>query len=793
MPQKSTFKNSTRYKINTIKKTYGGSSSKRNALSRGSSSKRSHHMKQKSNYQTLKKNITNLRDLGFHKSQIKALLDDKANKDLLSTDINKAAEWIYENAPIRSNLSQKRDENRKRLNLTRSQYKRLTKLFPETKFDTFDVIALEELLESSGKQKPERSEGSKHRAFSKKKRVEAEEKDELQLHLNKINHSQINNIHTSLKGLVNLGNTCFVNAALQSLFHMKSFCNFLIKLSKKDNNGIIYKIDSINDHLIQLYSAYNKHGHQFDIADLYSKLFNFIYKVRNDLKMNENKRQEDPSEFIFALSSSFQNNVFYDTFQETIYYDSVVRGLDKTSRREIFKRTTKESNILINFPAPTNKLQETNNLQDLFNNKLEGEHETIEYVEKGENIKKNINQYTIIENLPENLIFKIIRERSHGHQMNTERIEIPTLLSYREKDINYTIRSVICRRGKGRDGHYVCYVYLDNKWYLCNDDAEIVEGNHIGIVNGTSMDINEIYTHGVMLFYTEDKPTSIPYEEEEEKEDSEENIRKSDTSGYDSADDENTSGYYSADDDQQTKKERFKKIKEAQRRFYVAEQALLKSSSESRNTDRGKTRFAIKIQTNRRGKNIRNKLIQQKRTSSSLRRSSKFHKVNKEIPNTITRSQIKKIKEILPELNLSSSTISDLIQQIYHHNIKRSYSSARISSAKKKLFKHSTTNKNRYAHRSVLKNLKKIFPDMNFTQIKEVEERLLTSPFIIRDRHSNKDSRKIKFLKKYIDDHLQGSRKNPIQWNKDNIRHLEYYIKEGYTKEEIVDNFYDKT
>ena len=67
-----------------------------------------------------------------------------------------------------------------------------------------------------------------------------------------------------------------------------------------------------------------------------------------------------------------------------------------------------------------------------------------------------------------------------------------------------------------------------------------------------------------------------------------------------------------------------------------------------------------------------------------------------------------------------------MVNKINKEKINRSLSSTRISETKKKLFRDRPELKKRYGKCSIIKKLKRIFPDMDLTDIKQVETKLLT-------------------------------------------------------------------
>ncbi len=295
-------------------------------------------------------------------------------------------------------------------------------------------------------------------------------------------------------GLWNLGNTCFINSVLQSLYNIDKVTNLLLAESnnsyyKEDSLGKSY-LDFLNIYLDKQKDANGQHN-AFSTSNLYDK----IYSV--DHYKNKRGSQQDAAEFLKTLLDHILDKDVDNRDNRHNHYGFPFQSSLQTKLTELFNMTiirekyTKGQNKKLNNDAPellnilpinivsSNKNQVFNSLQECLDNYFSTEtvHDFIL-----DNKIEEIDKKASIIKLPEIFIVEYKRyEKANGNNnfnKITKGVSFPInnldLKPYVNDNIKnesclYNLNAIIMQSGDYNSGHYIAYVKKNNQWYCCDD------------------------------------------------------------------------------------------------------------------------------------------------------------------------------------------------------------------------------------------------------------------------------------------------------------------------------------
>ncbi len=236
-----------------------------------------------------------------------------------------------------------------------------------------------------------------------------------------------------MKGIINIGNSCYANSAIQLLFSSK----IIRSLSKR--------IPELHNEMIQ-YEQMLKYN---------PKTIKKIVSQRN--KIFENYNQQDSFEFILYYLTLLDEKDLMNTFgiQTTINIKCKLLSCLHESQHN-------EYELFLQLPV-TREFTDLSSLYRLYKSNEILKDDNAYKCDKCN--KKTIARKKIITSKwPDNLII-ILKRFDNNMKKNNTPIDIP--LEWRH---SYTLKGGIIHSGSFNGGHYIYFGKEDNKWFEANDE-----------------------------------------------------------------------------------------------------------------------------------------------------------------------------------------------------------------------------------------------------------------------------------------------------------------------------------
>lgn len=268
-----------------------------------------------------------------------------------------------------------------------------------------------------------------------------------------------------IQGFDNMGNTCFMNSALQILVRCSAFTKYMLNNNYESKVLKCYKI-TLNDYfnpgvntleptIIKRYIAdklpefigYRQHdAHEFIIHAL-DLLDEAIKKEKSNLN---------------SLSSIEPEDVISKLFDCKLYTE--IRSLETESKTLI-----KEPDRIVTLPIPDEKTEPT--LDDCFKKYcevevLDGDNK---WYDEDNNVKVKAEKQMKICNCPKYFIIALKRYNLKGNMLYKINKNILCPLYWNYDKYTYHCRGFVVQSGGLGGGHYIAFIKQDDKWYCCND------------------------------------------------------------------------------------------------------------------------------------------------------------------------------------------------------------------------------------------------------------------------------------------------------------------------------------
>lgn len=334
-----------------------------------------------------------------------------------------------------------------------------------------------------------------------------------------------NKVIQGLTGLVNLGNTCFINSCLQIISHTSELTTILDNVNTKVNlknqadvlvitewnilrklmwsqNCTISPMRFIN-HLREVAVQKNKEEFANSSENDSSEFFLFLIDcfhcaLSREVNIDISGKVQNETDSLAVTCYNKLREIYKKDYSEiySIYYGihvSQIVSLDDG----IVMSNTPEPFSIINLPIPQdNKNPSINDCFELYlmGEVLEGENAW--YNEKMK-IKQSIKKQIMFWSLPNILVIDIKRFNSHSNKNNTN-VSFPIngldlskyVIGYLPSQYVYDLYAICNHIGNTYFGHYYSFIKVSDKWF-CFNDTTVSE-----ITN-----LQELFTPNAYLFF----------------------------------------------------------------------------------------------------------------------------------------------------------------------------------------------------------------------------------------------------------------------------------------------------
>jgi ubiquitin C-terminal hydrolase len=328
-----------------------------------------------------------------------------------------------------------------------------------------------------------------------------------------------------MKGIPNIGNTCFINSSLQIINNIDDLRQYILS----------------NNYNTSLFEFFNKNKRNLpENYELYKHLLLNFQKIIFSLNSDENiskyieilcKNLKDLADKGDYIASNICDLSIHNDAEEFLTFildkieDFTIDNNFKNNKNINFKNFYKNNNIIINSvkiqQITQYKCLNCNNLTKLnYNNYLnkiqlsisKNNIRSFEDALNNYTLTNEMNDYTcenckhsgkakertLISSLSKYIIIQLLRFRNDGSKINKS-IDIPLVInldkySHKLKNTDYKLQSINCHIDFNMNtGHYISITNEDNQWYLQNDEQ-------IKKINNTFV-LEQIKTKGYFFIY----------------------------------------------------------------------------------------------------------------------------------------------------------------------------------------------------------------------------------------------------------------------------------------------------
>ena len=302
---------------------------------------------------------------------------------------------------------------------------------------------------------------------------------------------KIKNVYENLNGLINLGNTCYMNTCLQFLIHCKPFLRRLYQKiptrvlsrdfydlcelqanSQIANSPFKFKVNFARKHL--LYSNFNQHDSQEFCRLLLDDMSRELNRVISLPKYEElDEKNKDKNEILKEFNELFKKR------EDSIIVDTFYLQIVNIFECKCGHKTYSFENLLdIPLIFPEKHKEKSIELYELIENYFNEEKINWNLICPGCN-KKNITHIkkSFFSHLPDILIISLQRYNMKKNTKNDIPVDfVPNLNlnKFADKELcnfqKYKLINVINHKGNINSGHYFSYVNIKGDWYEFNDN-----------------------------------------------------------------------------------------------------------------------------------------------------------------------------------------------------------------------------------------------------------------------------------------------------------------------------------
>jgi ubiquitin carboxyl-terminal hydrolase 9/24 len=267
-----------------------------------------------------------------------------------------------------------------------------------------------------------------------------------------------------MKGILNIGNSCYLNSAVQLLFNSKLFCSTLLSSTSNEPSILLLK-NNIN--------KYHDTTNQIFIPNEIKSL------VAHYAPQFAGFSQEDSSEFIIYLFDIISKIAELDSNLCKQFKITTTVNIKCKLTNCLHENEHNEYDMVLHLPIMENldEMYRKYKLSEIMENSY-----TCDKCNKNTITRKKL----ITADWPNHLII-VLKRFENDLSKNSSRVKIP--LQWRH---NYKLQGGIVHMGGMGCGHYVYFGLVDNEWYIANDN---------NIIKINDIVLNECLENSYILYY----------------------------------------------------------------------------------------------------------------------------------------------------------------------------------------------------------------------------------------------------------------------------------------------------
>jgi len=270
----------------------------------------------------------------------------------------------------------------------------------------------------------------------------------------------------SLCGLQNIGNTCYMNSALQIIVNCTVLTKVILSnnfISPKLNIFKKFLMDYKNNITINPIAIKNLVGEKnnqflnFQQHDSHEFLISLIEIIEEEFK-NESEINPNPITINGIKLQNLTSSIFDTTVSSIIYSEETGE-----------KSKTKVGEKILSLPISKNDNTTLENCIDLYS-KIEKLSGTEQWLSQKENRYIDAYKRLYLKSLPKYLLLQLKRFTFFTNS-NKNNKDVKAPINFIIRNNSYQLRGIIYHIGGANGGHYVSVIFYNNKWHLCDDNS----------------------------------------------------------------------------------------------------------------------------------------------------------------------------------------------------------------------------------------------------------------------------------------------------------------------------------